>query len=45
MAYQYEEMDRKAIQEGIEKGYYPADITLDEYHYLVNQEIDRIRGK
>ena len=45
MTYKYEEMDRKAMQEGIERGYYPPDITLDEYHYLVNQAVDRERGK
>ena len=45
MTYKYEEMDRKAMQEGIKRGYYPENITLDEYHKLVNDSIDRIRGK
>jgi len=45
MAYQYEEMDRAEMQKGIDRGYYPADITLEEYHDLVNEAIDRMRGK
>ena len=45
MAYQYEEMDRAEMQKGIDRGYYPKDITLDEYHDLVNEAIDRMRGK
>lgn len=45
MTYQFKEMDLKAMQEGIEKGYYPANITLDEYHYQVNKAIDSLRNK
>jgi len=40
-----EEMDKKELQRGIERGYYPPDTTLDEYYYLVNKAIDKQRGK
>lgn len=39
------EMDKLQLQEGIKKGYYPPNTTLEEYCHLVNQAIDRQRGK
>lgn len=45
MTYKFEEMDLKAMREGVNKGDYPPNITLDEYHYRVNQAIDQMRGK